>query len=263
MKPLVSATELQRIVDGDVVVFDCRHRLSDPSWGEAAFRAGRVPGARYLNLDRDLSAPVAPDGRGGRHPLPDPEVFAELLRSHGVGRRTRVVAYDDMGNPFAARLWWMLGWIGHDDVQVLDGGFGAWAGQLDTGPQVPARRGNLQARVRPERVATADEAAAAELLVDCRSPGRFRGDSEPIDPRPGHIPGAINRPWSDLVSEAGRLVKPPDLPGGAPVLYCGSGVTACVGLLALEAYGGRRGRLYPGGWSGWLAEGRPVARGPE
>ena len=263
MKPLISASELQRrLQKGGVVVFDCRHRLSDPGWGVSAFRAGHVPGARHLHLDRDLSAPVAPDLAGGRHPLPDPELFGRLLRAHGVSRRTRVVAYDDMGNPFAARLWWMLRWLGHDDVQVLDGGLNAWAGPLEEGDAAPVREGSFQPRLRPELVAGREDAADAELLVDCRAPARFRGEVEPLDPRPGHIPGAINRFWRELVDEAGRLARPPQLPPGEPILYCGSGVTACVGLLALEAYGGRRGRLYPGSWSGWLAAGGPVEKGP-
>jgi thiosulfate/3-mercaptopyruvate sulfurtransferase len=272
-RALISVSELEGIGSTHVVIFDCRHRLDEPDRGRKDFLAGHIPGARHLDLDSDLSAPLVPGPRGpigGRHPLPDPEVFAELLRSHGVRPDTLVVSYDDTGGPFAARLWWTLRWLGHSRARVLDGGLQAWSGQefeLEAGAETSALRGTWAAYERPELIADARAVRASlvagtSLLVDCRDRVRFEGTFEPIDPVGGHIPGAINRPWRELVDGDSGLARPPELPLDQPaILYCGSGVTACVGLLALVEFHGREDvRLYPGSWSGWLAEGGEVSR---
>ena len=260
----------------DPLVFDCRHRLDDPGWGRRAFAEGHLPGARHLHLDEELSGRIepGPNGpRGGRHPLPDPETFGALMRRHGLRAGRLVVALDDAGNPFAARLWWLLRWLGHDAVRVLDGGLAAWTaagGELVAGDAGEVAPGDWRPRPDPARIAEharvaaiAAGAGAGATVVDVRDPARYRGEHEPIDPVGGHIPGAINRPWKELLDESGRLARAPAVPGGPLVFSCGSGVTACVGLLALAEHAGREDALlYPGSWSGWLAEGGGVESGP-
>jgi thiosulfate/3-mercaptopyruvate sulfurtransferase len=275
--PLISTDELAgRLSDPDWLVADCRFELGAPDAGREAWRAGHIPGAVHVDLERDLSAPVTP--ASGRHPLPSPDAFAKTLGRLGVSNATKVVCYDGGPGAFAARLWWMLRWLGHDTVAVLDGGFAAWTAE---GRPVDARHAvrapvRFEARLRPAMVLDAAGVATAlargETLVDVRGAERFAGIVEPLDAVAGHVPGAVNLPYLENLDAAGRLRAPADLAalwgartgalaGRAPICMCGSGVTACQGLLALEAAGIRGGRLYAGSWSEWIRDpSRPVAR---
>lgn len=262
--------------DPDWRIFDCRHQLSDVEFGAQAYADGHLPGAIFLHLDRDLSAPM--NGRNGRHPLPDTQLLASKLGAAGVSRQTQVVAYDDDGGMIAARLWWLLRWLGHDRVALLDGGIRQWVkeGRALTSERpkpVPARF-----EVEPrDWVVSSDEVLASlerrELcLVDARAPDRFRGENETLDPVGGHIPGARNRFFRDNLDSDGCFRPASDLrqeflallAGDDPahsVMQCGSGVTACHNLLAMEIAGLRGARLYAGSWSEWCADPeRPVAR---
>jgi thiosulfate/3-mercaptopyruvate sulfurtransferase len=277
--PLISTSELAPVLDDPGwLVADCRFDLGKPEAGLAAFRAGHIPGARHVDLERHLSTPVSP--ASGRHPLPSPDAFAATLGSLGAGNETRVVCYDGGSGAFAARLWWMLRWVGHDAVAVLDGGFAAWVaeGRPVSTAETPARRAEFIPRPRPEMVLDVDRVmrALAEggTLVDLRGAERFEGKVEPLDAVAGHVPGAVNLPYAENLAADGHFRAPAELaalwraragarPGHAPVCMCGSGVTACQGLLALEAAGIRGGRLYAGSWSEWIRDpARPVARGP-
>lgn len=258
-------------------VFDCRFDLKDPDAGRRAYAAGPIPGARYAHLDTDLSGPR--DATSGRHPLPDADVFARWLGAWGVRRDTQVVVYDDAGGAIAARLWWMLRWLGHERVALLDGGWAGWCAQdgpidVSVTEHEPAP---YPARPRAQWVIDA-AALQAELadtrcrLVDARSPERFRGDTEPYDPVAGHVPGARNHPYQTNLDRTGCFLAPerlrevlaPCLEGCVPaqvIQMCGSGVTACHNLLAMEIAGLPGARLYPGSWSEWIADpARPVAR---
>lgn len=260
-------------------VFDCRFDLRDPGAGRRAYAEGHVPGARYADLDVDLAGPRGE--RGGRHPLPDPEAFARRLGRWGVGPQTQVVVYDDAGGAYAARLWWMLRWLGHEAAAVLDGGWGAWtqsSAPVETAAPPPRHAPSYPARARADWVVDA-HALQAELaagrcrLVDARSAERFRGDCEPYDPVAGHVPAARNHPYRRNLDGHGRFLPraqlrealAPCLEGCVPaqvVQMCGSGVTACHNLLAMELAGLAGARLYPGSWSDWIADpARPVARG--
>ena len=275
---LVSCEELAaHLADPDWRVFDCRHRLTDPAYGEKAYAEGHLPGAVFMHLDRDLSAPM--NGRNGRHPLPDPQVLAAKLGAAGVNERTQVVVYDDDGGMYAVRLWWLLRWLGHDRVAVLDGGIGAWIGQgrpVTAAPPAPPVAAQFEVRLR-DWVVTADQVLANlgkddVCLIDARGPDRFRGENETMDPVGGHIPGARNRCFRDNLDAAGAFRPAAELrqqflgilAGAEPeqvVMYCGSGVTACHNLLAMEVAGLPGARLYAGSWSEWCADpGRPVAR---
>ncbi len=262
--------------DPDWIVFDCRHDLVDTAKGERAYRESHIPGARFAHLDRDLSG--VKTGRNGRHPLPDPAAFADWLGRMGVNGTKQVVAYDDAGGAFAARLWWMLRWMDHRSVAVLDGGWGAWlqAGQPTTAALpviVPAHfDGQPDTSMIIEAAALESQLTSPELrLIDARSPDRFRGENETIDPVAGHIPSARNRFFKDNLGEDGRF-KPAaelrvafDLVAGGRlsseiVSQCGSGVTACHNLLAMEIAGLSGARLYPGSWSEWCSDPRrPIA----
>lgn len=275
-RTLVSAAELAaRLSDADWLVVDCRAELSDTSAGERAWRAGHIPGAIHAELSRDLSAPVTP--MTGRHPLPSPAAAAATFSRFGIGERTQVVAYDAGNGAYASRLWWMLRWLGHDAAAVLDGGFAAWvaAGKpvaTDSAARAPAR---FVPRPRPEMLCDAPGVARAlgrgEAVVDVRGEPRFRGEVEPIDAIAGHVPGAINRFFERNLGPDGRFLPRERLAaewrerlGGAPgiVCMCGSGVTACQGLLALEIAGIGGARLYAGSWSEWIRDPeRPIARG--
>lgn len=276
---LGASTLRTHLTDPDWVVFDLRHDLADPDAGQAAYEASHIPGARFLHLDRDLSAPKT--GRNGRHPLPSPEAFAALLADHGVGPTTQIVAYDAHGGMYASRLWWMARWIGHEAAAVLDGGVLAWlknGGELDAQPPMPRPLGNLRAKdplvekVVVEQVV--DNLRTGErLVVDARSADRFRGENETLDPVGGHIPGAVNRFFKDNLTEDGafkgaqslRVEWGAVLEGRDPkrlILHCGSGVSACHNLLGLEIAGLGGAGLYAGSWSEWCADpARPVAVG--
>jgi thiosulfate/3-mercaptopyruvate sulfurtransferase len=276
---LLSAAELAaHVADPAWVVVDVRHDLAQPErWGEEQYRTGHLPGAVFAHLDRDLSGPKT--GRNGRHPLPAPEACARVFGRLGIGEGRQVVAYDQNNGMYAARLWWMLRWLGHEAVAVLDGGLDAWlrAG-LPTQREIPPPRSSefVVPGVGPTVAAAAIVAALptrALTIIDARAPERFRGETEPLDPVAGHIPGAVNRPFAENVDAEGRF-KPAAVlraefaaligrrPSAEVVHQCGSGVTACHNLLAMEVAGLSGTRLYPGSWSEWCADpSRPVARG--
>jgi thiosulfate/3-mercaptopyruvate sulfurtransferase len=220
---------------------DCRWSLDDPELGRRLYREGHVPGAVFVDLERDLSAEP---GSGGRHPLPSADAFAAAMSRCGIGPGVFVVAYGSLGG--AERLWWLLRHFGHDDCAVVD--FEAWRGPLATGDEEPAPA-EFVARERGHDTATIDE-LAGHVLVDARGPARWRGEPNPIDRVPGRIPGALNAPWNEPL---------PELPAGDLVAYCGSGVTACVVLHRLHL-AGRDAKLYPGSWSEYEQTGRPVER---
>ncbi|UAK25179.1 sulfurtransferase [Sphingomonas nostoxanthinifaciens] len=277
---LIDPAALDRLIaDGTVALFDCRFDLADPAAGRARYDAGRIPGAAYLHLDDDLSG--LPTGANGRHPLPDPHAFAARLAAAGVQAGQQIVAYDDAGGAFAARLWWLAKWIGHEAVAVLDGGLQAWAqASLSLEQGLPAARapGDFAVGAMPGRgIAGADDilrslSGNALLVIDARTPERFAGQPNALDPVAGHIPGARNRFYRDNLTAEGRF-RPAEtlaadyaaLIGDRPldqvVLQCGSGVTAAHDLLAMEHAGLAGARLYPGSWSEWIADpARPVAR---
>ena len=279
MHPLVSADTLAAHLD-DIswVVFDARHDLMAPEAGEDAYRAAHVPGARFAHLDRDLSGPKV-SGRG-RHPLPERAAFADFLARSGVDQHSVVVAYDAGNSLFASRLWWLARWVGHADVVVLDGGIAAWqrAGLALTSDLPKIARGNFVANDALTSTVDTDDIAAdletrSRLIVDARAPERYRGDVEPLDPVAGHIPGAINHPMAKSLDADGRFRSSSALRADLDALLdgrrtqdivqsCGSGVTGCHNLLAMEIAGLPGAALYPGSWSAWCADpSRPVARG--
>lgn len=271
--PLIDVARLAACVgDPAVRIADVRWYLGEPDRGAAAHRAGHLPGAVFVDLERDLTAASGP----GRHPLPTREAFAATMGRLGFGDGDLVIAYDDRGGTIAARLWWMLRWIGHEAVRVVDGGIDAWvkAGfRLDAGPVTAPPR---TMTVRSGSTRTIDrEALAARLgevaLLDARDPVRYRGEIEPIDPVAGHIPTARSAPTTDNLDADGHF-QPSDhlatqyravAPSGDVVVYCGSGVTACHDILAMRAAGLPEPILYPGSWSDWGSAGMPVATGPD
>jgi thiosulfate/3-mercaptopyruvate sulfurtransferase len=276
---LVTAEELATHVgDPGWRIFDCRHDLQNTEYGALAYAKGHIPGALHLHLDRDLSG--AKTGGNGRHPLPEAAAFAVRMGDCGVGAETRVVAYDNEGGIFAARLWWMLRWLGHDKVALLDGGLPGWRrAKQPLVTEVPVfPPAVFPVRTRPLAVdagyVVARLQSPALLLVDARAPERFSGEEETLDPVGGHIPGAVNRFYFDNLDDAGCYFKPAGelraefeqlLAGRNPatvVQQCGSGVTACHNLLAMEIAGLTGSRLYPGSWSEWCADpARPIATG--
>jgi len=259
------------------VVCDCRHELLDAEAGQRAYEEAHIPGARFVHLDRDLSGPM--NGRNGRHPLPDPETLARRLGALGIGNGTQVVAYDASGGCYAARLWWLMRWLGHAHIAVLDGGWDAW---VRSGHAIAAQRPTpkpalFTPRLQPQLAVDAryvlQHLGGTEVRVlDARSPDRYRGENETLDPVGGHIPGALNRFFRNNLDETGRFKSPEvlkqefgnTLGALAPahvVHQCGSGVTACHNLLAMEHAGLNGSRLYPGSWSEWVSDpSRPVAR---
>jgi len=267
--PIVDVTWLREHRD-EVVLADVRWYL-DGRPGRPAYDAGHLPGAVYVELEEWLSAPATPEG--GRHPLPDPEVFARGMAQLGIGDDDTVVAYDDAGGLVAARLVWMLRATGHP-AALLDGGIAAWAGPLETSTP-PRPRARFTPRPWPaERIASMDDAAdPANVVLDARQRERYLGEPNPLDPRPGHIPGARSAPCRENLDASGRFLPVDELRrrlcdagvGDAPVVsYCGSGVTACHNLLAMEHAGLSAGRLYPGSWSQWSRDpARPAATGDE
>lgn len=274
-----AATLAARAAAEGWVVCDVRHQLADPGAGERAYAAGHLPGAVFLHLDRDLASP--PDGANGRHPLPDPDRLAKLFGRLGIDGVTQVVAYDDAGGMIAGRLWWLLRWLGHRRVALLDGGLGAWlAAGRPLSTEVPAPRPKTFIPARQDALRVGADAVLAnlgrgdDLIVDARSPDRFRGENETLDPVGGHIPGAVNRFFKDNLDAAGYMKAPAvlraefaALAGGRPperiVHQCGSGVSACLNVVAMEHAGLAGSRLYAGSWSEWCTPGagRPVATG--
>jgi len=269
-----AATLAAHLDDPDWVIVDVRHQLADTAYGERAYAENHIPGAVFLHCDRDLSGPTT--GTNGRHPLPDPEKLARRLGEIGIGSQTQVVVYDDARGMIAGRLWWLLRWLGHDQVAVLDGGLQAWNaanGRL-TQQVLLARPENFVARIC-DRWVDADYvqaflATSRMHLVDARSPDRYRGENETIDPVAGHIPGAVNRFFYDNLQADGRF-KPAAqlraewlavLAGALPeqvIHQCGSGISACHNVLAMEIAGLSGSRLYAGSWSEWCANReRPV-----
>ena len=270
---------LLRTRPAQTVVFDCSFDLARPEAGRATHEAGHLPGAAYLHLDEDLSAPK--NGRNGRHPLPAREAFTARLAALGVCDDSQVVVYDGVGGMYAARAWWMLRWIGHADAALLDGGLPAWraAGLPVEQGAVPARApGRLS--LRPALAAAVDRemllanlGGGPRLVVDARGSDRFRGENETLDPRAGHIPGSRSRPFKDNLGTDGRFKPAAQLraeylavTGGHAVtelvMSCGRGVTACHNLLALEVAGLGGAALYPGSWSEWSAwPESPIATG--
>ncbi len=283
LPPLIDAASLLALLahpaGEDVLVLDTRFNLMQPEAGEAAWRSGHIPGAAHAHLDRDLSGPKT--GANGRHPLPSPEALAATLGRWGLTPATRVVTYDDAGGMFAARAWWLLRWAGHEQVQVLDGGWAAWqaaGGAVDTSVTERAPT-EVNVSTQPGWVLQADEVLASVQgraptlqLLDARAPDRFRGENETLDPAGGHIPGAANRffqlnlqdgrfkPGAQLLAEFSAALPGQDL--SQLVHQCGSGVTACHNLLALAHAGLPMGRLYAGSWSEWCTDpARPRAVG--
>lgn len=266
---LIGARDLADLPPASVRVFDCRFELADPDAGARKFAQARIPGASYLHLDRDLSGTVEP-GRTGRHPLPDQGTFRALLRSHGVGDATQVVAYDDAAGMFAARLWWMVRWTGHQRVAVLDGGYQAWAECNGSHPEgaLPHEAVSVPPVTMPE--VREHVHAGTRTLLDARANDRFHGHNETIDPKAGHIAGALNAPFQANLAADGRFLDPASLrdrfetllagEGGKPVVcYCGSGVTAAHNVLAMVHAGLSEPALYPGSWSEWITDpGNPI-----
>jgi len=272
--PLVDGAWLVRHVGTPgVAILDCRFELPDPTAGERAYRAGHVPGAVYIHLERDLSGPRGV--HGGRHPLPSPAAFAATMGAAGIGDETMVVVYDADAS-MAPRAWWLLRYMGHDAVAVLDGGIAAFTaagGTLETAVPDP-RPEPFTSRPRANRVVDVDAVRTRDggvTLIDARAPERYRGEVEPLDARAGHIPGAASAFYKDGLDASGHWLAADEqaarfdrvAPPGAPIVaYCGSGVTACANLLALEIAGRTGGRLYPGSWSDWSSyEELPAATG--
>ena len=278
---LISAAELQQHINNPTfVILDCRAELTDPNAGAVAFAAGHIPGAQHADSDRDLSdKSPGPNGEfRGRHPLPTVDHFIETLRGWGVYPNSQVIAYDAHGGMFAARVWWMLRWVGHKSVAVLDGGLPAWealGGEL-TQAVINRPRGSITPQASLVSSVSADDvlanlSARARVVIDARAADRFRGENETIDPVAGRIPGARNRWFKDnlqadgkfkspdlLRAEYSALIKSPE----STIMQCGSGISACHNLLAMDIAGLPGAMLYPGSWSEWSADpSRPVAVG--
>ena len=278
-RTLVSTAALaMHLEDSPYVVVDCRARLDDLEWGAREHAAAHIPGAVYADLTHDLSGPKT--GTNGRHPLPDPGALARTLGRLGITGGMQVVAYDQENGMFASRLWWLLRWLGHDAVAVLDGGFKKWTAEGRATGRGATHRAPAVFTGSPRTNMTVDvQTVAAHLgaggprLVDARAPERYRGETEPIDKLPGHIPGAKNHFFQWNLDEQGLFRTPEelrakmattvgDVPPDQIVCYCGSGVTACHNLLALEHAGLTGAKLYAGSWSEWSADSaRPVEKG--
>lgn len=271
-----AGTLASHLDDPQIAIVDCRFKLEDVDWGEREYAAAHVPGAVFANLDRDLSGPKT--GTNGRHPLPEPAALAATLGRLGIDRDTQVVAYDQDVGMYAARLWWMLRWLGHDRVAVLDGGLAGWLaeGRPTTGGIEPREARVFVPSLRDEMRVDVHGVASRSpdwRLLDARAPERFRGEVETIDRMAGHIPGATNYFFKQSLNGEGSFLPPAelatrlraalgDVPPERVVCYCGSGVTACHVLIALERAGLCGARLYPGSWSEWSSDpSRPIERG--
>ncbi len=270
--PIITALWLRQQLEQnpkqqDLVIIDCRFSLADPALGRQQYQSSHIPGANYLDLNQDLSS--LGQKHGGRHPLPASERLAEKLAAIGITRgETLVVAYDDSRFAFAARLWWLLRYLGHNQVALLDGGFSGWhnQGYPVTASLPQPRFGQFVPQLHPEMLVDIQQVKTQKdqpqvALVDSREPERYRGEREPIDPIAGCIPGAVNYPWQDVTNPQGylqplsvhqerweRLQETTEI-----MVYCGSGVTACVNLLSLEIAGIKTGKLYAGSWSDWCS----------
>jgi thiosulfate/3-mercaptopyruvate sulfurtransferase len=275
---LVNTDTLASLASANLAIVDCRFDLARPDAGEAAYRESHIPSAVYAHLDRDLSGPKT--GTNGRHPLPSPDALVQTFGRLGIDADTQVIAYDQDTGMYASRLWWLLRWMGHDAVAVLDGGFARWTAEqrpTTAGIETRERRTFIGSPRAGMTVSAADLPAIAQStdgrLIDARAPERYRGEVEPLDPVAGHIPGALNHFYMRNLS-AGRFLPPDALrqrwreslgeraDAAGVVSYCGSGVTACHNLLSLEHAGLHGARLYPGSWSEWVADAnRPVERG--
>lgn len=265
----------EHLDDPNVVIADCRFILGQPDAGRTAYETGHIPGAVYFDLERDLSGPIGQ--HGGRHPLPDIVAFAKTLGQAGIDSSKTVVVYDDQGGAMASRLWWMLRYAGHDNVKLLDGGYGSWQSAWHPvsteAPQV--RETVFEAVPQPDMLLSTEDVKsrlgkAGTTLIDSREPRRYLGLEEPIDPVAGHIPGAVNHFWKQSLDESGRwkraegqrerfagLKRDEEV-----VVYCGSGVTACPNVLALTEAGFTNVKLYGGSWSDWISYAEnPVATG--
>lgn len=281
---LISAEQLKHLVHDHkpLMVFDCSFELMKPAEGDAQYERLRIAGAVRADLDRHLSAKEKTQAvNGGRHPLPRPEIFAAWLARMGFASDMQAVVYDRQGANYCGRLWWMLKWIGHENVAVLDGGLQAWEavnGPVATGPDLPRVPSNFKAGAPRTRLATTEDVLKHlelpdQTLIDARAPARFRGEVEPLDPVAGHIPGALNRPFAENLGPDGKFKSAEQLKTEFTALlgdrrpstvvhHCGSGVSAVPNLLAMEIAGLGRGALYAGSWSEWCGEAaRPVARG--
>lgn len=269
-----------RLGDSRWVILDVRHDLFDLAAGLRAYEAGHVPGAQFASIDNDLSGTKT--GRNGRHPLPARDALIARFRAWGIGNDSQIVAYDAQGGQFAARLWWLARWLGHRRVAALDGGWPAWlaAGGATESASAVRAPGSFSAGASLAGVVTADAVLATlgdpgRLLLDARLPERYRGEQEPIDPVAGHIPGALNRPWQHNLAPDQRFKTPAELkadfsallgarPAGAVTHQCGSGVTACHNVLAMEVAGLQGSAVYAGSWSEWIADpARPIRTGAE
>jgi thiosulfate/3-mercaptopyruvate sulfurtransferase len=262
------------------IVIDSSFDLTNPAWGEENYLKGHIPGAVYAHLDRDLSGPITP--ASGRHPLPDPELMAERLSAWGIGPGRQVVIYDTANGAIAARLWWMLQYYGHHAAAILEGGYAKWVGEarpLTAGSEQPHPRARFVPKLNPALLITAEEVDAIRLdpdwkLIDARSAIRFRGEQEPIDRVAGHIPGAVNRFHGENLKQDGALLSTAELRRQFKALlgntstshtavYCGSGVTSCLHIAAMQKAGLGFPRLYAGSWSEWIQDpNHPVAQDP-
>ncbi len=276
---LISTAELAaHLCDANWVVCDCRHDLANYESGRNAYAQAHIPGARFLHLDEDLSGPKT--GVNGRHPLPHPITFTLRLAALGIDNHKQIVAYDSSGGVYASRLWWMLRWVGHANVAVLDGGIDAWikAGKPVTAELPAIKPTTYNPNPNPQSAVSVNEVAAnldhkKLRILDARSPDRFRGENETLDPVAGHIPGAINRFFRNNLADNGCFKPATELNAeftsllnahtpASVVHQCGSGVTACHNLLAMEVAGLSGSRLFPGSWSEWVSERkRPVVVG--
>ncbi|MEO8345048.1 MAG: sulfurtransferase [Betaproteobacteria bacterium] len=277
---LITTAELEPLLgQPDVVICDVRYDLAQPdTFGAAEYAKAHLPGAQFVDVDRDLSARKT--GSNGRHPLPNPETAAAVFARLGIDDRKQVIAYDQGNGMVASRLWWMLRWLGHDAVAVLDGGFAKWIKENHPVTTAPAQVQPAAFGIRRVTPTVSASGVRASLhrhtlfLIDARAAERFRGDVEPIDPVAGHIPGAHNRPYTQNLNADGTFKHPAFLRAEfnalldgasheAVVHQCGSGISACHNILAMEVAGLGGTRLYPGSWSEWSADpSRPVARGP-
>ncbi len=278
--PLISVAELEsRLEERNLRIVDCRFELTQPNAGREAYLAGHVPGAVYADLDADLAGPIGP--ATGRHPLPDADTLAQTFGRLGIGNRTHVVVYDDWSGALAARAWWLLRWLGHEQVQLLEGGIAKWslARELETGavtvaPEIFRASPDKRRVLAIEEIIALSGDSGSLRLVDARDAARYRGENEPIDKVAGHIPGAISLPYSELQHDDGTWLQRDELRQRlaeslgddleAPwCVMCGSGVTACHLAISGSLAGVREPRLYVGSWSEWITDpARPVVTGP-